>query len=200
MFILLSSRRSLRRVGAFVPGLHHDVPKKCPYASAERCEIWVKKKDEREREEKKSEEEMRLRKDRVIADKLPIFWQEFLEYIDAQCLRLREEFPNNKDRHLSMIPSPGKPEEFTIVHGEMGLPLVTVILNSGGQFIYVVEGGSLETFGPYAWHGTKIEIPVDVENNNGLILRYKGVNWITPKQLADTLMPDWMSLAKQRKP
>jgi hypothetical protein len=150
---------------------------------------WIddlKKHVEKGKEEAKKAEEIRLNKDKIIAAKLPDFWEVLLEQIDAQCSELKQKLPNDEEYHCSM-----QHTHSGVILARERRPIrrLFIGLNVNAQCINIREEDTSEMSPRYSSGSRRrSEIQVNINTNNELIFRYRDSDYMTPQDLAHALI------------
>lgn len=141
---------------------------------------WIddlKKEVEEGKTEKARQDDIRLRKDKIIEAKLPAFWEELLQQIEGQCAALKKELPDTNQYHLCM-----QRTHYGFILASETLPLRKLFgeLNINGQCIDITAD----------YKGRRLSIDVDAAHDNGLRLRFEGIQYFTAEELARALVMD----------
>jgi len=150
---------------------------------------WIdrlKNKNQPWQSEKARQEELRLHKAKVIHAKLPTFWAALEVRVKADCDKLRETFPNDKNWNCDVTVL--SPHGFTINGGGLPRRILELELNLDGLCIDTVEGEKQEFMQAYLSNKIIGQIPIEVGESEELRLRFKGMPHVFVESLSEHLV------------
>ena len=149
---------------------------------------WIddlKKQEVLMQEAQDKQEQMRLHTAKVIAAKLPGFWDATINSIRQDCQRLRDTFPNTRQRHCHVDTI----SDTVAIVNEGPLPRLEMRLrlNLDGQCIDVFDAVKSDMFRQPDECGPR-RIDVTLDQHEQLQFRYGGKNHNTPESLAQAFV------------
>jgi hypothetical protein len=129
--------------------------------------------------------EIRLHNAKIINAKGRVIWDAMAGFLDIFCRKLREEFPNQYERHCHLDNFCNR----VVIVNEGPLPRLelSVELNLDGQCIEVVEATKYDRL-QEASDIRKARIEITSNNQEELEFRYIGKAHTTPESLAQALV------------
>jgi hypothetical protein len=136
---------------------------------------WIdklKKNEQSQLSEKNSQDEMRLHKAKIIRSKMPAFLEMLKERVEADCNKLRAEFPTNK--HRDCFVTGVRPDRFTIKGGGLPQRNLDLELNVDGLCVGIFESEILDRGQPAIQTKGNREIGIEVDEEEQLQFRFRG--------------------------
>lgn len=153
---------------------------------------WIDDLTKKEAARKQSEQlsnESRLHDAQILSAKLPLFWQQLVEQVEADCVRLKSRSPDNRAWHCKVTKR--GPLGFRIENEKPTLPRYAFlyVCNTDGKTIDITE---LETHDVYqrqeeTLRREQIHLQIDVASNF-LVLFWRGQKYDMPAQLGEAII------------
>jgi hypothetical protein len=137
------------------------------------------------REAGDTQEKIRLHNAKMIAAKLPMFWQATIDCLDRDTKKLRETFPTIKERHCHIEAT----SNMVAIVNEGRLPRLDLRLqlNVSGQCVDVFYAVKRDMFRkPEDLDSRRIDVTID--QHEQLEFRYEGKVHRTPESLAQAFV------------
>lgn len=136
---------------------------------------WIdklKKSEQSQLSEKNRQEEMRLHKAKIVRAKAPTFWDALKERVEADCNKLRAEFP--ADNHRNCFVTGVLPGRFTIKGGGLPQRILDLELSLDGLCIGTFESEMRDRSQPAVQTKGNGEIGIEVGDDEELQFRFNG--------------------------
>jgi hypothetical protein len=148
---------------------------------------WIDKlaeKDKEQAESRRTQEELRLHRAKIISAKALAWWSDVIEQLQADCSKLRNMFPDNKGRQCNVIKNG---LDWDIQGCKLPWIILSMRLNADGQSVDIVESikdGRDKSVVP----DSRDEIKIGIASDESLEFTHKGHTYHTPKSLAQALI------------
>jgi len=145
---------------------------------------WIDKlaeKDKAQAERRRTQEELRLHRAKVISAKAPAWWSAVIEQLQSDCSKLRNTFPDNKGNAIK------NGLDWDIQGCKPPWIILSMRLNADGQSVDIVESIK-DDRDKSVVPDTRDEIKIGVASDESLEFTHKGHTYNTPKSLAQALV------------
>jgi hypothetical protein len=147
-------------------------------------------KDAKEKAEtRQRKEEMQLHKAKIVEGALPRFWREFENRVVADCAKVKEQNPGNKELHCSIQ---SLQSGLRLTNDAYPLRKLTLRLNMEGQCIDVDEEAPEKP--RYSGAGDTM-IKIGVTDDDNLVFSYKDKEYIASADLSEALIEPFIRSA-----
>jgi len=147
---------------------------------------WIDKlaeKDKVQAADRRTQEELRLHKAKVISAKASGFYDALIERLQGDSSKLGETFPNDRSRQCDVVKAG---LDWEIRGCKLPWRIVNLRLNVAGQIVDIVE--SIREARDRVVDAGRDEIRITVNDDEELEFTYRGRKHVTPDSLAQALI------------
>ena len=147
---------------------------------------WIDKlaeKDKAQAEDRRTQEELRLHKAKMISAKAPEFYNALIERLQVDSSKLREKFPNDRSRQCDVVKAA---LDWEIRGCKLPWRIVNMRLNVAGQIVDIAE--TVREARDRVVPDGRDQIKITVNDDEELEFTYRGRRHVTPDSLAEALI------------